>query len=468
MQPKVRLAYLTTRYPSLSHTFILREVAALRRRGVEVHTISMHGNSGDGEHLLSRENRDAAKSTYAVRPSRPRDVLSAHAGAFARHPLAYLRTFREALSLARPGVKGRPLWQVFYFGEAIIVWRHCAKIDVRHIHAHHGSAPSDVASLAVSFGRAVGIGPRTWSLTLHGPDELRDVRWFGLAEKVRRADAVACISDFARSQLMALVDDCHWAKLRVVHCGVAHSEFARLEPPRTARPQVLCVGRLVAEKGHAVLLNAVALLVEEGHDIEVVIVGSGPLQTRLERLARDLRVTDRVLFRGALGQDEVRRCYATASLFCSASFAEGVPVVLMEAMACGRPVVATAIAGVRELVRDGETGLLVTPGRPEELSRAIASLLRGPDLRARLVDAAREHVSREYDVDRSAGKLEELFSALLRPLDRRGQNSSRGVEQLATWTPRLPARAGELPLIPPTALDPRDASPPRPEPARSR
>ena len=412
---KLKLAYITTHYPALSHTFILREVAALRRLGAEVHTISLRRTSG--EHLLSQENRDASETTYAIRPPRRRDVLAAHLSALTRHPRAYLATFTEALSLARPGAKGR-LWQIFYFGEAIIVWRHCAARDVRHIHAHHGSAPADVALLAARFGSSTGSGPATWSLTLHGPNELRDVRWFTLAEKVRRADAVVCISDFARSQLMALVDERHWAKLRVVHCGVIPAEYEHLSQPAGARPQVLCVGRLVCEKGHAVLLNAVALLAREGHDIEAVLVGSGPLRAGLERLALDLDVANRVVFRGALSQEEVRRCYAAASLFCSPSFAEGVPVVLMEAMACERPVIATAISGVRELVRDGHTGLLVTPGHAGELSRAIAKLLGDPELRARLASAGREHVWSEFDIDRSAAALAELFSEIPRPSDR--------------------------------------------------
>jgi len=415
MQPGVRLAYLTTHYPALSHTFILREVAALRRLGVEVHTISLRRASG--EHLLSRENRDAHHSTYAIRPARVRGLLAAHVGALARHPRSYLATLAEALRRARPGARGR-LWQVFYFGEAIVLWSHCTGLGVRHIHAHHGSAPADAALLAAWFGRHAKRGPCTWSLTLHGPNELCDVSRFSLAEKVRRADAVVCISHFARSQLMALVDDREWAKLRVVHCGVIPSEYGHLSEPPPARPQVLCVGRLVPEKGHGVLLRAVARLVKEGHDVEAVLVGSGPLRTRLEQLASDLAIADRVVFRGALGQDELRRCYASASLCCSSSFAEGVPVVLMEAMACGVPVIATAISGVRELVSDGDCGLLVTPGRVGELSRAITALLGSPALAARLASAGRQRVWREFDVDRCAAELAELFSALCRPLDR--------------------------------------------------
>jgi glycosyltransferase involved in cell wall biosynthesis len=159
-------------------------------------------------------------------------------------------------------------------------------------------------------------------------------------------------------------------------------------------------------------LQATAQLAREGHELEVALVGSGPLRDQLEGLARRLGIGDRVDFAGALGYEQVRQRYAMATLFCSPSFAEGLPVVLMEAMASGRAVIATAIAGVRELVHDEQTGLLVTPGRPDELAAAIARLLEDPDLRKRLSRAGRRRVASEFDVDRSAQLLRELFSGL--------------------------------------------------------
>jgi glycosyltransferase involved in cell wall biosynthesis len=410
MPSQLRIAYITTHYPALSHTFILREVAVLRRLGAEIHTISLRRTSG--EHLLSPQNREAWRTTHAVVPPRWRAILSVHLAALARHPRAYLSTLREGLCLGRPGLRGR-LWQVFYFGEAIAVWHHCRALDACHLHAHHGSAPADVALLSARFGEAAGTGPRTWSFTLHGPIELQDVRWFALAEKVRRAQAVVCISDFARSQLMGLVERRYWRKLQVIHCGVNARDYEHVRRPSGGRARILNVGRLVAEKGHAVLLQAIAQLAHEGYDPELALVGSGPMQAELERLACELGVVQRVSFRGALAHDEIASCYAGASVFCCASFAEGVPVVLMEAMASGCPVVATAIAGVRELVQDGRTGLLVAPGRADELAHAIATLLDSPELSSRLSLEAGAWVRREFDIDRSAAQLGELFGEVL-------------------------------------------------------
>jgi len=418
----VRLAYITTHYPALSHTFILGEVAALRREGAEVHTISMR--RAGGEHLLSRENREASQTTHAIRPPRWGSVLAAHSSALARHPRAYLTTLAVAMRLTRPGPKA-VLWQVFYFGQAIIVWQHCHAVGARHVHAHHASAPADVALLAARFGDAAASGPCTWSMTVHGPAEFQDVRWFALAEKARRARMVVCISHFARSQLMALLEDSQWDKLHVVRCGVTVSDYAQGREPAAARPQLLCVGRLVAEKGHTVLLHAVARVRSAGLDVETVFVGSGPLRGPLECLARELGIAEHVVFRGALAPEEVARCYAKATVFCSASFAEGVPVVLMEAMAARCPVIATAIAGVRELVRDGETGLLVTPGCTDELAGAITTLLRSGELRSRLSRAGREHVRAEFDIDRSATELTALFGSILRVSDRTSETQPR-------------------------------------------
>lgn len=411
-RPRVtgKIAYITTRFPSISHTFILREVNALRERGVEVHTISIREVSG--EHLLSEENRRALQSTYTIRPPRPREVVGAHAHALTRHPLAYLRALRYSLSIARPGWQGA-IWQLFYFAEAIVLWRECVRVGAVHIHAHHGSPPADLALLAAHFGELSGSGPSTWSMTMHGPTEFWNTRWFRLSEKLRRARGVICISDFARSQVMALIDEQHWDKLEVVRCGLIPEHYDALTAQHAARPQILCVGRLVSEKGQAVLLHAHASLRRAGQDVDLVLVGSGPNRDGLERLATELGAGEHVRFVGPVGQDEIKRHYAAASVFCSSSFSEGVPVVLMEAMACGCPVVATAIAGVGELVRDRETGLLVSPGRADQLVRAIAELIEDPCLRAKLADAGRRYVAREFDVRRSAIQLESFFARML-------------------------------------------------------
>lgn len=248
---------------------------------------------------------------------------------------------------------------------------------------------------------------------MHGPTEFTDVRRFDLAGKVADADAVVCISDYCRSQLMALTDERHWHKLRVVHCGVDPTWFT---PSAGSRPtdalRVLSVGRLVPEKGHTVLLDAVADLAGQGIDVDLTIVGDGPARAALEAHAARRGIADRVQFAGAVGADVITAHYEAADVFCLSSFAEGVPVVLMEAMACGLPVVTTRIAGIPELVDDGVSGYLVPAGRHDLVAKALALLAIEPELREKFGEAGREKVATEFDQGRSAAALAELLDEL--------------------------------------------------------
>jgi glycosyltransferase involved in cell wall biosynthesis len=403
----MRVAYLVSRYPAVTHTFVLREVQLLRRLGLDVHTISIVRQSP--AELLSPVDREEARSTFNVRPVRLGELLRAHAAAARTSPSGYLRTLALALRLS-PGGGRAALWQFFYFVQAMRVWEHCRELGVRHLHVHFANVSADVAMLVVAFGNAAGRGGEwRWSFTLHGPTELSDTETHRLRQKAESAAFVACISDFARSQLMALVDPIHWERLHVVRLGVITGEAA--EERREARgeePRVLIVGQLARRKGHEVLLRA---LRQSRHRPHLTIVGDGPERARLERLAAILGLSSRVTFAGARGQDEVPGFYASATLFCLPSFQEGVPVVLMEAMARGIPVIATRVMGVPELVEDGESGVLVSPGRADELAAAIDALLDDPERAAVMGRAGRERVLARYDLEHNVREMARLFEA---------------------------------------------------------
>jgi colanic acid/amylovoran biosynthesis glycosyltransferase len=276
-----------------------------------------------------------------------------------------------------------------------------------------GNVGADVAMLAGALGDRIEPG-RGWgfSLTLHGPDELFDVRHFRLATKAQRAAFVVCISDFTRSQLMAICPPETWPKLHVVHVGIPLRRFARRQGQTQEKPtRLLFVGRLVAQKGQAVLLEAVELLTERGRDVELVLAGDGPMRATLEQLAERMGTAARISFLGAVGQEEIPALYEDASIFCLPSFAEGLPTVLMEALAMELPVISTRINGAPELVRDGETGLLVTPGRADEMAAAIARLIDDPSLAAQLARRGKDVVIREFDVEICASELRTLLAA---------------------------------------------------------
>lgn len=410
-----KIAYLCTRYPAVSHTFVLREVNALRTLGVEIATFSVR--RAGSEHMLAEADRTAAESTYAILPPRWGELLATHIKAAAGAPLAYFSTLMLALRLASAGPRGR-LWQLFYFVEAVVLWEECRRREIRHIHVHLANAAADTALIAAHFGSAAEPErPWSWSFTMHGPTEFYDVSHFRLAEKVARARFVVCVSDYTRSQLMTLSSPEIWDRLHVIHVGIPIEQFTRsgnggptADDGASGDGAILFIGRLVPEKGEAILVEAAALLTERGHSVSVTIAGDGPSRGEIEHHAERLGVASQMSFPGAVGQDDIHAMYAGASIFCLPSFAEGVPGVLMEAMAMELPVVTTRITGIAELVDDGHSGLLVSPGRSDELADALERLLVDPALRRKMGSHAREKVLREFNTDVSTKLLRELFA----------------------------------------------------------
>jgi colanic acid/amylovoran biosynthesis glycosyltransferase len=414
----MNIAYLCSAYPAISHTFVLREVEALRRLGIAITTFSIRPTPAPD--LLSAKDRAAAETTTTILPFRSRQ-LRAHLSLGLRSPRSYLGVLRAALRLAPPGLRGR-IWQLFYFAESVVLWEECRKRGVRHVHVHLANAAADIAMLAAEIGSRVEPSrPWDWSFTMHGPTEFHDLRHFRLADKVRSARFVVCISDFARSQLMGLTDPDSWDRLHVVHVGIPVGEFTPRARRNGAsdegrsngsgrRPTVLYVGRLVPEKGQAVLLEAVAELACRGVDVDLTLAGEGSLRGELERIATRLGIAERVAFLGAIGQDDLRDLYERAEVFCLPSFAEGVPVVLMEAMAMGVPVVSTRIAGIPELVENGHSGVLVAPGRADEIADSLSRLLEDSELRRQLGRNGREAVTESFDCAASASRLQALFA----------------------------------------------------------
>jgi glycosyltransferase involved in cell wall biosynthesis len=252
---------------------------------------------------------------------------------------------------------------------------------------------------------------RGWSLTVHGPGELYEARRYRLVEKVRDAAFTAAVSEFTRSQLMALAGaDCA-ARIHVVRMGVDRERFRVSERPERppAEVRIICVARLVAHKGQVVLLRALARLRDEGLPLRATLVGEGPERGRLERLARELGLESLVVFTGAVSQDELPALYGAADVFCLPTLAEAVGVVNMEAMATGLPVVSSGLMGVPELVEDGVSGLLVTPGREDELAAALKRLAEDPELRRRLGEGGRRKVAEKFDSGREAARLRVLL-----------------------------------------------------------
>jgi colanic acid/amylovoran biosynthesis glycosyltransferase len=408
----VRVAYVVSAYPAVSHAFIQREVLALRARAERVDVFSVR--RADPSVVMSRADAAEHASTTSILPISAAALVLAHGRALLRSASAYFATLRYAMLQSPPGARSR-LWQLFYFAEAMVLWAHCRRRRITHLHAHFANVGADVAWLASHFGRLVE--PHAgwcWTFTMHGCIEFWSVDRFNLVRKVEAAEQVLCISEYTRAQLMALCAPEHWDKLTVVHCGV---DVERYRPPadrpvRTGPVEILAVGRLSHEKGQPIILEALEQLRASAYDAHLTLVGDGPFRRRLEQQALELGVASAVTFAGAVGQDAMPKYYRDADIFCQPSFAEGIPVVLMEAMASALPVVSSGVAGIPELVDHGRTGLLVPPGRPDLLAGALAELIGSPELRLKMGTAGRATVEAGFDIERIADQIDRLFRRL--------------------------------------------------------
>ena len=395
------VAWLTGEYVRVSHTFIQREVAALRAAGVDVHTFSIRGTGP--EHLVGPEQRSEHARTFYVleAAARPWRALRAHGAALGRSPATWWRMMRAAWTTGSGEARAR-LYGLIYFHEAVVLAEELRARGVVHLHNHFATGSCTVARLAAPLA---GI---TWSFTVHGPGDLAEPARWRLDDKVAQASFVACISSFARSQVMLHASRADWPKLHVIHCGI---EPGRYDRPRAGRRgELLFVGRLAAEKGVPVLLAALALARQVRPSLTLTLVGDGPHRSALEREVRSLGLSDAVTFLGYRSQEEVAQILSRSAALVLPSFAEGVPVVLMEAMATGLPVVATRIAGVAELVEDGVSGRVVPPGEEEDLAQAMLDVTESVATAERMGAAGRSRVQAEFDLSTEVAGLVRLMA----------------------------------------------------------
>jgi len=395
------VAYLTGEFPRATDTFIQREIAALRALGLTIAPCTMRPTSVDA--LASAAQRALAQETYAVQTMslRPWTLIAAHIGLLVRSPRRWFAALHMAWRTAPPGVRAG-LWQAFYFLEAGVLADHLRRIGACRLHNHFADSSCSVALLAA---RMRGV---PFSFTLHGPSEFYAAERWALRDKIAAADFVACISHFARSQAMVFAAAEDWPKLRIVHCGVEPALYAAVQPKPGTR--VVFAGRLAGVKGVPILLEALTLVRTAHPDVHLTLVGDGPMRTQVEAQVAALDLTSHVDITGYLPPEAVAERLATADLFVLPSFAEGLPVVLMEALAAGVPVIATQIAGVPELVQDGVTGRLVPPGNVGALATAMSDTLRDPDVARAMAGAGRALVASEFDSSLEARRLAALFT----------------------------------------------------------
>ncbi len=400
------ITYLATHFPAVSHTFIADEIDALERLGIDVVTVSINPV---GETDVAADSKQRTPTTTYLKTLSKWRVLAAVGFTALRHPSVLTIPLRNG-----PGGVRATLWRYFQLAEAIMTYRVMRRAGSNHVHAHFGQAPASVAWYTTQVAHRHRAGrANTWSMTIHGWHEFAGEREAQLREKIAAATFVVAISDFTRAQLYRIADPSDRDKIHVVRCGVDLTRFSmRSDEPATAPPRVAIVARVSPEKGHLVLVEAVAALRSRGVEVAVDVVG--PAVDGHAKVVRDhaeaAGVADAFVWHGGLPPDDVAALLAAAQVFCLPTFAEGLPVVIMEAMARGVPVVTTYIAGIPELAINRTTALVVPAARSDLLADALAEVLTDKALRHRLVAAAATAVHQQHDIAQNASELAELFT----------------------------------------------------------
>ena len=393
----LKIAYLSNVYPAVSHTFIRREIAALEDAGVEICRFSIRRTR---DKLVDESDRRERDATVVLLDCGVFGLVGALLATAMRRPSRFASALRLAVTMGWRGDRG-VLRHIAYLAEACRLAVLLHEAAVQHLHVHFGTNPTAVASLC----RALG-GP-SYSFTVHGPDEFDSARTQGFSEKIGRASFVVAITEFCRSQLYRWCMPDQWHKVVIVHCGIDADVLARpFVPIAPICKRLVCVGRLSEQKGHLLLVEAARRLADEGVDFELVLVGDGKLRSAIEWQMEKAGIQDRIRITGWASNEEVREELMKARCMVLPSFAEGLPVVIMEAMAMGRPVISTYVAGIPELLKPGQMGWLTPAGCVEALVDAMRAALTAPveDLN-RMGLAGMEVVRKQHNASREADKL---------------------------------------------------------------
>ncbi|WP_154382092.1 glycosyltransferase [Duganella guangzhouensis] len=392
------LAYLLNQYPKTSHSFIRREIRELERQGWQVQRMALRPCS---EPLPDPADRDEqARTTYILGNGSVVKLLTATAAMLTRHPRRFARALTLTVRMAGRSLRPWP-YHLLYLVEACQVAR---LLRASHLHAHFGTNAAQVAMLAAT------LADISYSFTVHGPEEFDHAASLHLRDKIRHAAFVVAISTFGRSQLYRLLPHAEWHKVIIIRCGLDAGYGDSTPATLPHAPLLVCVGRLCEQKGQLLLLEAASRLRNAGIALQLLLAGDGELRGELQQLSARLGLDDVLHISGWLSGEQIRAALLNARAMVLPSFAEGLPVALMEAMALGRPVLSTYVAGIPELVRPGRNGWLVPAGDTDALALALTQLLATPlATLARMGEQGRQDVARQHSLEREVATLSDHF-----------------------------------------------------------
>lgn len=396
----MKVAYLVNQYPKVSHSFIRREILGVEQCGVDVHRFAIRACR---EELVDEADRQELEKTRIVLDAGGLHLLIQMVAVALRHPQKFWQALGLVIKLGRRSERG-VLLHFIYLAEACVLLKWFQSTGIQHVHAHFGTNSTTVALLCTALG-----GP-PYSFTAHGPEEFDKVTALALPEKIRRAAFVVAISSFGKSQLYRWCEVQDWEKVQEVHCGLDESFLGQPPSPVPDVPHFICVGRLSEQKGQFLLLAAIAQLVAMGEVFQLTLVGDGPLRPAIEAFIEKHQLQGYVKLMGWASNARVRQAVLESRVLVLPSFAEGLPVVLMEALALRRPVITTYIAGIPELVNAKTCGWLITPGSVEALVQAMQQALHTPvDQLEIMGNIGAERVAAQHAIAIEAQKLTDLF-----------------------------------------------------------
>lgn len=395
-----KIAYLVNQYPKVSHTFIRREIQALETAGLEIKRISVRGWDNPLSDPVDELERQQTR--YLLQDGIT-GLLKSGLVIFTQNPVVFIKTLWTAL---RMGLRADRPWpfHFVYLLEACKALQWLRHDNIGHVHAHFGANSAEVAMLIHLLG-----GP-SYSFTVHGPEEFDKPEFIRLSEKIQHCAFVVAITSYCRSQIYRWIPQANWHKVKVVHCGIEPSFHDNLPEAFPAEHRLVCVGRLCEQKGQLILLAAAAKLKTRFINFKLVLAGDGEMRQEIERQIDNLDLRANVHITGWISSNQVREEILKSRAMVLPSFAEGLPVVVMEAMALKRPVISTYIAGIPELVVQGVNGFLCAAGDVDDLAKHMEScLLADEDTMKKMGSNAQSAVLARHHIATEAAKLAKLF-----------------------------------------------------------
>lgn len=401
----MRLAYFINQYPKVSHSFIRREILELEDQGIDITRIALRGYN---DTIVDDQDLNEQLKTNYIVNTKVYVLFLTFIKFFFIYPIGFFKAIKMLMAISRKSDK--PIYyHLIYLVEACMLIKYMKRDGVNHVHCHFGTNATEIALYAHL------IASISYSFTVHGPEEFDKPVSISLSEKIKYSRFVISITSFCKSQLFRWCEYSEWHKIHEVHCGLDKLFIDQILSAENLKGNTItCVGRLCEQKGQLLLLDACNILAKSGISFNLILAGDGEMRSVIEQKIKEYDLLDRVKITGWLSSAQVKEILHLSRCMVLPSFAEGLPVVIMEAMASGTPVISTSIAGIPELIKDNESGYLITAGSIDELVNSIKHVLLCPDSQLVNITLKAQNAVREnHSIKHEVSKLKTIYRRYL-------------------------------------------------------